>query len=593
MSGGRERLLRAALVVHAAALTLLMGCETAGRSTGILLVVEADPEARARIVRLQVDVESRAASGGWQPADDVALQVPDPLLWPRRGAIEPLRGDASRTYRVTLRGEEEDGSPLVVARVASGFVPGQWRQLTVLLTSACFGVECPEGESCSEGACVPAYKDPESLPPALPDAEASCERDDECDDRDPCTVDWCLRGTCVSARPEDGALPFREVALGERFGCAADSLGRPWCWGDNTQGQLGVEAQAMPDAPTVEAALEPTRVRWPSTEPVVALAAGRAHVLAIAANGSLWAWGARNRRQTGTRPGDCCNWKPSYAPERVSSGMVGWRQVAAGVLHSCGLREDGRLACWGDNTLGQVGTADPSPTAYAGDELRLIFGRPFLLPDFAMGPLRAVAAGAFHGCALDAAGGAWCWGSNRLGEVGIDRPDTKVAEPTRLNGLPPLRAVALGGSHACALDEDGRAWCWGNDGQGQLGLGAADEAVEHRAPVRLDVLPGLRALALGGSHTCGLDEDGRAWCWGAGSRGQLGEGARRDRSSPVKVRGPRSEWVRLAAGARHTCAIDVLGRLWCWGANGYGQLGVGDTEDRSEPGRVGGDLSCP
>ncbi len=560
------------------------------RSTGVLVVLEADAEARAALKRLEVRVRGIDADGALQPVHEERLDVADVLRWPRRFVVEPLGGDARRGFRVTVRGfGVPEDEPLVVARVRSGFVEGQWRQLTMLLTSRCFGVACDEGESCEGGACVPDYKVPEELPPAVDEADGGCLLDEGCQDDDPCTVDWCLRGRCVHGKPSDGSVAFRAVATGPLHTCAVDVLGRLWCWGADRTGRLAPgrapsgggcatlgEEGTSADRPLTA----PYRVMLPAEVEAVGglldLDLGGAHGCAIDRVGRRWCWGDNGSGQVASSSMA----EVACGPVALdgAGGIVRWRRAALGRKHSCFLREDGVVACQGRCAEGQLGEA-----ACSGPRRERMLSW--------SAPVVDLAAGAFHGCLVDASGRVACWGSNLLGQLGVPTDAESRAAPQLVEDLPPIEAVHAGAGFSCATDRDGGLWCWGDGGHGQLGRG---EPVSGPVlPGQVVELAGVGQVALGQAHACAVGDDGWLRCWGSGDAGQLGLGDRLGRSTPTVVEGLRETVVRVSASVGHTCAIDLSGRLWCWGAGDAGQLGVGDTRPRLEPARVQVEGSCP
>ncbi len=146
-------------------------------------------------------------------------------------------------------------------------------------------------------------------------------------------------------------------------------------------------------------------------------------------------------------------------------------------------------------------------------------------------------------------------------------------------GVPPLRAVAAGVSHTCGIDAQGRAHCWGANESGQLGDGSRKDR-RVAVPVAGDAR--YVALAAGASHTCGLTTAGMIRCWGRDLNGQLGDGGREDRPEPRPVSGEAS-FRALAAGWDHTCGLLARGAVRCWGLNADGQLGDGTRIDRGTP----------
>lgn len=192
----------------------------------------------------------------------------------------------------------------------------------------------------------------------------------------------------------------------------------------------------------------------------------------------------------------------------------------------------------------------------------------------------ALDAGVHHTCAVTDEGAAYCWGSDSDGQLGNGAPTESVPSRSRVN-LPAGRravAVAAGGSHTCALLDDASVWCWGNGYFGQRGDGTTETVAPDPVRVTLPAAARVRSISAGGSHTCAVLADGTVWCWGIDASGELGDGAPfQNRSTPVRVAlGAGQRAVAVSAGSSHTCAILTDGSAWCWGANGSGQLGDGD-----------------
>lgn len=235
--------------------------------------------------------------------------------------------------------------------------------------------------------------------------------------------------------------------------------------------------------------------------------------------------------------------------------------IGAGDAHSCGLRRDGAVFCWGANDRGQLGdrttTMRPSPVAVAD-----------------LASATALALGDAFSCALTDTGGVHCWGDDQRLQLGVTGVESRPAA-LPVDGVSDATGLAAGAAHACAVTA-AEVLCWGAGTRGQLGNGTTDRAM----PRPVTGLGSVSALALGAEHSCAVSMD-VARCWGAGTEGQLGDGAMADRTAPADVRA-LADVVGVAAGAAHSCAI-AGGAVRCWGANPDGRLGDGSTRAATTP----------
>lgn len=253
---------------------------------------------------------------------------------------------------------------------------------------------------------------------------------------------------------------------------------------------------------------------------------------------------------------------------------VRFATIDGGRDHYCALDTSGGVWCWGRNDFGQLGDGTTSSSNV-----------PVAVTGLSAG-VRIIAAGEEHSCALDAAGQAWCWGRNLAGGLGdLTTNDSSVPVAVQMLGTG-ASDIDVGQSHSCALDRRGRALCWGWNAWGILGDGTD---INHVAPAPVAVLgQRLQGLALAENRSCTINRNGRAYCWGNNGSGQLGDGTQSERRTPTAVQGIGRAVVRLAAGGDHTCAQDLRGRSWCWGFNGVGALGDGTMESRLTPVEVAG-----
>jgi alpha-tubulin suppressor-like RCC1 family protein len=347
------------------------------------------------------------------------------------------------------------------------------------------------------------------------------------------------------------------VSSGDEHTCALMSDRSLWCWGNNSYGQLGSPSRnycGVGSSPNCNK--NPTKIM----DDVVQFSAGGYHTCAIKTDGSLWCWGANWYGQLGD--GTYTN---RETPVQIMSSGVS--SVALGTYHTCAIKTDGSLWCWGANWYGQLGVGDGT---YANRDTPV---------QIMSSGVSSVALGTYHTCAIKTDGSLWCWGANWYGQLGVgDGTYTNRDTPVQIMSSG-VSSVALGYYHTCAIKIDGSLWCWGYNYYGQLGVG--DGTYTNRdTPVQI-MSSGVSSVALWGFHTCAIKTDGSLWCWGRNYYGQLGDGTYTNRDTPVQIMS--SGVSSVALGYYHTCAIKQDGSLWCWGDNEYGQLGNGTQLQKTTP----------
>ncbi|WP_182298980.1 RCC1 domain-containing protein [Cohnella cholangitidis] len=195
-----------------------------------------------------------------------------------------------------------------------------------------------------------------------------------------------------------------------------------------------------------------------------------------------------------------------------------------------------------------------------------------------------IATGYYHSLVLVTDGTVYGWGQNTEGQLGIGTISGKNV-PVKVKNLDRVKSIATGIRSSYAIKEDGTLWAWGMNGNGQLGDGTT---ITRTEPVQITGIPsGVKSLSTGiGYHTLAIDNDGNVWAWGTNSGGELGDGTTIQRNSPVKIAG-LDDVVAVAAGGWHSLAVKSDGTVWTWGNNEYGELGDGTKISRSTPQQIG------
>jgi len=256
------------------------------------------------------------------------------------------------------------------------------------------------------------------------------------------------------------------------------------------------------------------RREGPSALPV--LVAGASHSLAVAADGTVWAWGDDERGQLGgVGPMD------RSTPGQVE-GMADVVAIAGGGLHTIALRRDGTVWAWGSNAFGQLGDGTTTDSTPVPVQVR------------GMADMVAFAGGAYHTLGLRRDGTVWAWGLNRAGQLG-DGTTPDRATPVEVQGLTDVVAIAGGVGHTIALRRDGAVWAWGSNEWSQLGDGGT--TIDRSTPIQVQGMADVVAIAGGNWHTLALRRDGTVWAWGDNRSGQLGDGTTTYRLTPVQAQG--------------------------------------------------------
>ncbi len=294
------------------------------------------------------------------------------------------------------------------------------------------------------------------------------------------------------------------------------------------------------------------------------------------------------------------------------------KPLAGATSATCVVDNPGTVRCWGSNSRGQLGrgSLDPAEDFHPAAVLELsevlsvegsstrfcaltardqvfcwghasryasgvesvdgILTKPTQLVD--LPAIAQISVGQVHSCALEVDGGVWCWGGNYAGQVGSG--GTSVEEPpTRVQGLEKIKGIAVGSAVSCALSNDGTVRCWGASASGIV-----PTAADSVTPVVIDGLGAVAAIRIGANNACALEESGALKCWGRNRDLQLGTSVAFDAvvSQPIGIELPETP-IDVQVGRATICALGESGTLYCWGDGGDGEIGDGESMNRSAP----------
>jgi len=426
-----------------------------------------------------------------------------------------------------------------------------------------------------------------------------------------------------------------EAGLGDKHSCFRLSNGKLKCFGHSVFGQLGLGNvyDLFPDNGSLGVGDDAKEVGnfMPYVDlgtgrTVLKIGAGQFHTCALLDNSEIKCWGYGNQLGLGTifNVGDQENdMGDNLPPLDFGAGLSG-QQISVGGSHSCAQLDNGTLKCWGSNLSGQLGIG--SGIQSIGDEAGQM-GNALLAANLGSGRSAiqvelSKSDGSFgHSCARLDNGSVKCWGSDDHGRLGIGLFDPDEysgdigVEPEQMgDGLPTVNLgtgrtstqLAAGALHNCSILDNNQLKCWGANESGQLGLGDTLDRGTDVASEMGDNLPAINLgtnryaveIALGITHSCARLDNGTVKCWGANSFGQLGLGDTKARGRlttemgdnlPIVNLGTGRTAKRIFAGGNHSCALLDNDTMKCWGANTDGQLALGDSKNRGDQANEMGD----
>jgi prepilin-type N-terminal cleavage/methylation domain-containing protein len=346
------------------------------------------------------------------------------------------------------------------------------------------------------------------------------------------------------------------IAQGHNFGCALKQNGTVWCWGDNGWDQLADGTQVDSNLPVQIANLSGTFTQ---------ITAGDFHACTLRDDGTVWCWGINEEAQLGRGTLSVSE----ATPAQPAGSLTGVIQVEAGDQNTCAVKNDGTLWCWGINQYGEAGRGTTGGRQTTPGQISQATG---------LTNVTSVHVKDNVVCALKNDGTVWCWGYGNDGATG-DGTSNTYNQPNQVTGLTDITYFQGNGGEStfCAVKNDGTAWCWGANWEGQAGNGTIGTAAP--APVQVSQATGLtnaQQIAVGEKNVCVIKNDGTLWCWGDGSGGMIGDGGTSDQLTAVQV--PMLTNVKqVDVDDISACALKNNGSVWCWGSNTEGQLGMGVT----------------
>jgi prepilin-type N-terminal cleavage/methylation domain-containing protein len=365
---------------------------------------------------------------------------------------------------------------------------------------------------------------------------------------------------------------FKQVVAGFYHACAIDLNDQVECWGYNNQGQLGNNTLANSSIPVV---VNNSGVLKGLT--IKSIAAGLQHTCVIASDDQVYCWGDGAQGQLGRGSTSDSSVPVAVTKTGALSGLT-IKSISAGYYHTCVIASDNQTYCWGDGAQGQLGRGSLSDSSVpvAVDTSDVLSGL----------SVKYITNGYYHTCVIASNNQAYCWGDNTNGQLGnnsIIDSSIPVAVDTSgvLNGLT-IKSIS-GYYHTCVIASNDQLYCWGDNGQGQLGNNSVTNSLMPVAVVNTGVLNGLtiQSVTTGYYHTCAIASNNQLYCWGDGAKGQLGRNSLSDSRVPVAVLGSGAlnglNIESISGGYYFNCAYASDDNVYCWGDNTYGQLNDNST----------------
>ena len=407
--------------------------------------------------------------------------------------------------------------------------------------------------------------------------------------------------------PKEFLLKWKQVSSGGSHTCAININDKVYCWGNNTYGQLGRISPSYLSGNNSNIPIPINNAGVIKKNKIISVSAGDNHTCAIDDKGIAYCWGKNDFGQIGNNSTDLTIPDPVKVLSGETVAGTTFLSISAGGSHTCAIMSNNDAYCWGNNDKGQLGTFQFSGNFQSYIDLigDAIFGsgnpEKINIPKKVnkngtiaySGPVSSISAGYKHTCVVSN-NKAYCWGDNSSNQLGLGLVSlNKYALPvsvatlfTAISGKN-IKSISGGNGHTCAIDNNTgnrKAYCWGSGSFGQIGDG---ETSSKRSAVSTNNVGGsgyLDKISLGSNFSCSVNSLGDGYCWGQNNKGQIGQNVINTGYSSPKILLRNNipngtNFKQIDTGSDFACSIMTDDAIYCWGNNLSGQIGINTFSD--------------
>lgn len=386
--------------------------------------------------------------------------------------------------------------------------------------------------------------------------------------------------TLISVANLNSSETIISVYAGLNHSMVLTSSSRVFAWGANADGELGIGSTSSANTPTLV-----SFTNLNQGETISNLYVGEKHSFALTSSKRVWSWGANNANQINNSSSVRLT-----SPTLVSfSGLIQGETISSlipGGQHSLAITSNARVYAWGDNDSGQLGN---------GLIQRLQSPTFISIPNLSQGEtISSIHAGFKHTFAITSNNQLYAWGLNTQGQLGdyslVSKSTPRIITISMLgDSAYSLQTNLSNNSTSFLTTTQGHVYGWGQNQNGKLG---DDSTIFRTSPVKVnftDLSPGEHVLSIksGNLHSIALTNQGKIFSWGDGSSGALGTGGTTSRLiptvTPINALISNEIIVAIEVGGNHSLALTSNGRVFGWGLNSRGQLGIGSTINSLTP----------